>query len=192
MEQQKRSGMEDYALVLDFMPVGKSTDTRKEAVAQVIGTQYFTLLELYTKENIQLNVEEKIFIGKDERDKVNHIKGRIDYDALTGAARSELKTAIKSIIKEREADFVNFINKCGAVTMRLHQLELLPGIGKKHMQEILKAREERLFENFEDVRRRVHLLPNPEEILAQRIEAELQGTEKYYVLTKPPARPREY
>ena len=33
---------------------------------------------------------------------------------------------------------------------RLHQIELLPGFGKKHMQEIIKQRQEKEFESFEE------------------------------------------
>ena len=75
-------GMEENAIVLDFLPYGKSTDTKKEPLAQLIGESYFTLLEVVPKPGITLAVGEKVYIGKGPRDKIDHIKSRIDYLCL--------------------------------------------------------------------------------------------------------------
>jgi len=85
---------------------------------------------------------------------------------------------------KNEARFVEFFNKAGAVNTRVHQLELLPGIGKKHMGSILERREEKEFENFEDIRKRVSLLPDPEKAIVKRILLELQGNEKHMLFVK--------
>jgi putative nucleotide binding protein len=180
--------MEEHALVLDFLPYGKSTDTKREPLAQLIGESFFTLLEVVPKPDLPLAVGERIYIGKGDRDKIDHIKGRINYPDLTSNARSSLKLAIEKIIYTREQEFVGFFNKCGSITIRLHQLELLPGVGKKHMHNILAEREKKPFENFADMSKRVLLLPNPVHILVERIEEELKGDSKYYVLTRPPHR----
>lgn len=178
-------------MVLDFLPLGMASGVRKDPVAQVVGSAHFTLLEVVPKPDAALTPAEKIFIGKGERDKIDHIKGRISYNDLTGAAKSELPPVIEAIIADRETDFVGFFNKCGPVTIRLHQLELLPGIGKKHMQEILLERDKKAFASFEDIKQRVKLLPEPVRLLKERILEELQGASKYYILTRPPQRPHE-
>ena len=180
--------MEEYGVVLDFLPYGKSTDTRKEPLAQLIGDTYFTLLEVVPKPETQLKNGDKIYIGKGERDKIDHIKGRVNFIDLTSSARSGLKFAIEQIIRAREAEYVTFFNKCGPITIRLHQLELLPGVGKKHMHNIMAEREKKPFESFADISHRVPLLPSPAHILVERIEEELKGDSKYYVLTRPPHR----
>jgi len=72
------------------------------------------------------------------------------------------------------------------VTIRLHQLELIPGVGKKHMRDIIAEREKKPFENFADISARVPLLPDPAMLIVQRIEEELRGESKYYILTRPP------
>ena len=180
-----RAGMEEYAIVLDFLPYGKSTDTKKVPIAQLVGEKYFTLLEVVPKPNVTLSVGERVYIGKGERDKIDHIKSRIKLDDLTSAARDELRKTLVEIVKRREKDFVNFFNTCGAVTIRLHQLELFPGIGKKHMQDILAEREKKPFESFEDISKRVPFLPDPVNLIVERIEEELKGDTKYYILTKP-------
>ncbi|MFH0817962.1 MAG: DUF655 domain-containing protein [Candidatus Micrarchaeota archaeon] len=184
--------MEEYGVVLDFLPYGKSTDTRKEPLAQLIGDSYFTLLEVTPKPEAQLKGGDRIYIGKGDRDKIDHIRGRITFMDLTSSARSGLKHSIEQIIKTREQDYVNFFNKCGPITIRLHQLELLPGVGKKHMHNIMAEREKKPFENFADMSSRVQLLPNPVHILVERIEEELKGDSKYYVLTRPPQREPTY
>jgi len=184
--------LEENAVVLDFLPVGKSTDMTKEPLAQLLGESYFTLLEAVPKPGISLALGERVYVGKDNRDKVDHIKGRILYDQLTNASRNELKNAISQIIKMREADFVGFFNRSGAITMRLNQLELLPGIGKKHMQDILSEREKKPFESLADMGKRVSLLPDPVHLIEMRIEQELHGNEKYYLFARPPPQPHEY
>ena len=182
--------MEDYGVVLEYLPVGKSTDMHREPVAQLVGETHFTLLEVVPK-NASLTLGERIYIGKGERERIDHIKSRIAFEDLTSAAKSELKHALPKIVKQREEDFVGFFNKCGPVTIRQHQLELLPGVGKKHMRDIISQREKTPFESFEDISKRVPLLPDPVNILVDRIEQELRGSEKYYILTRPPYQKRE-
>ncbi|MFH1447283.1 MAG: DUF655 domain-containing protein [Candidatus Micrarchaeota archaeon] len=180
--------MEEYGAVLDFLPYGKSTDTRREPLAQIIGVTYFTLLDVVPKPDISLSQGEQIYIGKNEREKIDHIRSRISFSDLTSSARSSLKLTITSIITSREPEFINFFNKCGPITIRLHQLELFPGIGKKHMRSIMSEREKKPFESFSDISKRVALLPKPVNIIVERIEQELKGESKYYILTRPPQR----
>jgi len=66
----------------------------------------------------------------------------------------------------------------------MHQLELLPGLGKKHMWEILEAREEKPFESFEDIKKRIKLMPDPKRIIIKRILQELEGNEKHRIFTR--------
>jgi len=186
----QKPGMEEHAFVVDSLPYGKSADVRQEPVVQVVGNLNFTLLEVVPKSGVTPVVGEKIYIGKGERDKVDHIKGRITFNDLTSASRAELEHEVLKIIDERAAEFVQFFNKCGAVTIRLHQLELLPGVGKKHMLDIIAQREKKPFESFKDISERVQLLPDPRKLLSARVLEELKGESKYYILTRPPALPR--
>jgi len=186
-----RIGMEEYAVVIDSLPYGKSTDVRREPIAQIVGEDYFTLLEVTPKIGTVLAVGDKIYIGKGPRDKVDHIKSRIGYFDLTSSARSELERALKRIIMEKEPYFVSFFNKCGPINIRLHQLELLPGVGKKHMKDILEEREKRPFENLADMNKRVALLPDASKVISDRILEELTGKSKYYILTRPPFQKEE-
>lgn len=183
--------MEEWGIVLDYLPRGKSTSTSPEPLVQILGYNHFTILEAVVRRGVEVAVGEKVYVGKGERNKIDHIKGRISYYELTGAGKAELDNAVERIVKEREADFVNFFNKCGAVTIRLHQLELLPGIGKKHMGDILREREKRPFTSFADIKERVALLPDPTKLVRDRILTELRGESRYYILTRPPYKRKE-
>ncbi len=177
---------EEHALVLDFLPAGKAGEARQEPTAQVVGDQYFTLLELVTKPGIRLNVMDRVYIGKGVRDQIERIKCRILYNQLTASSQQQVVEAVRHVVKTREADFVNFLNKAGPVNIRLHALELLPNIGKKNLEALLAEREKGLFQDFEDIRNRVPHLVHVEESFLQRILAELKGQEKYHLFVKIP------
>ncbi|MCK4883855.1 MAG: DUF655 domain-containing protein [Candidatus Diapherotrites archaeon] len=177
--------MEEYGIVIDYMPEGRPLDYKHEPIVQALGTEFFTTLELIPKPNVKLVIGEKIYIGKDEREKIQYIKGRINYDSLTNNAKSELPVILKKLVLEQEEKFVIFINKSGPLTLRKHTLELLPGVGKKHMLQILDERESKPFENFKEIVKRVTLMPDPQKIFSDRIVEELLGETKYHLFTRP-------
>jgi len=110
---------------------------------------------------------------------------RVNYDDLTSIAKSELEKVVEGLVNEKEKDFVNFFNRASPITTRLHSLELLPGIGKKHMWEIIEQRR-KPFESYEDIKKRVPLMPDPSKSIKERILKELRGGEKYYLFVFPP------
>ena len=176
---------EDTAIVLDFMPNGYVSSFRKEAIVQALGPKYLSLLELVARDDVKININEEIYIGPEKREKIKFIKGRLDYQKLTATARNELKINLEKIVNDKEDFFVNFFNKAGAITVRQHSLELLPGIGKKHMKEILKQREQKPFESFKDITDRINLMPDPKRLVVDRIIEEMSGGEKHYLFVRP-------
>lgn len=180
--------MEEFARVIDFLPDGRAADREREPVAQLVGEKYFTLLEVSIKRGIPVTLGQRLYIGKDAREQVEKIKRRIDFNDLTATARNELPLVGRNIIADREAEFVTMFNKAGPISIRLHQLELLPGIGKKHLKEILEARETTPFTSFKDMQARVPLLPDPINLIQTRIAEEITGTTKNFLFVRPPAR----
>ncbi|MCD6227455.1 DUF655 domain-containing protein [Candidatus Micrarchaeota archaeon] len=177
--------MEEYAYVLDFLPEGRPMDRIKEPIAYVIGANYFALLEVSIKPNVNLNLKDKVVVGKTGRDVVLRIKRRVGYNDLTSTAKSILEELIPTIVKNNEKKFVEFMNRCGSITLRQHQLELLPGIGRKHMKEILEERDKKPFESFDDMKKRLSLFPDPIQMFSNRILMELKGEDKYFLFVKP-------
>jgi len=184
MEDKKHS-KEETAVVLDFLPNGYPFDStpshRKTAIVQAIGKEHFVLLELVPKKEINLQPHEEIYIGEGKRDKIHHIVGKLPMDKLTSTARTELEFILKQLIEKDEKKFVDFFNQAQPLTTRMHQLELLPGLGKKHMWEILEERKTKPFTSFEDLKKRVKLMPDPEKAIVRRIIQELSGEEKHRI-----------
>lgn len=184
-ERARDEKKEEYAKVLDFMASGKSFSNKKEPLVQMLGETWFTLLEAVAKPGTTMKLMERVYIGGQEREKILMIKARVSFDELTQTAKNELQGAIMSIVMENEKRFVDVFNKAGPLNIREHSLELLPGIGKKHLESILKARNEKLFESFSDISSRIPLLQNPSKLIAERIALELRGAERFHMFTKP-------
>jgi putative nucleotide binding protein len=181
-------GKEETAIVLDFLPNGYPFDKRpghlKTPVAQAIGKNKFMLLDLTPKKGIFLQPYQEVYIGEGKREEIHHINGKLDFEKLTSTARSELDFVIKDIVKKDEARFINFFNKARPMTTRMHQLELLPGLGKKHMWEILEERDVEEFKSYEDIKSRVKLMPDPEKLITKRILKEIEGLEKHKIFVE--------
>ena len=184
MERLEKS-KEEHAVVLDFLPNGYPYDDRpmymKTPIAQSIGSKHFVLLELVSKKGVHLQPFEEVYIGDGKRDKIHHIVGKIPLSKLTATAKSELEFVIKDIVKKDEKRFIDFFNTARPLSTRMHQLELLPGLGKKHMWQIIETREEKPFAGFSEMKYRVKLMPDPEKALVKRILQELEGNEKHKI-----------
>lgn len=172
---------EEKAIILDFLEHGYPLDPNpiKFPIAQALGLEHLTLLELIPKKGVFLQPYEEVYIGEGKREKIHHIKGRVSAQKLTATASNGLKHVLEKIVSENEPRFIQFFNKAQPLSTRMHQLELLPGLGKKHMWEILEARKQKPFDNFEDIKKRVKLMPDPKTIITKRILLELEGNEKY-------------
>lgn len=183
-----QTNREENAIVLDFLPngypFGSTNVHRRTPIVQALGKQYFVLLEVVPKKGVTIQPGEDIYIGDGKRDKIHHILGKLDYSKLTKTAETELKILIKEIVKKDQSRFVDFFNTARPLTTRMHQIELLPGFGKKHMWEIIEERKGDSFKSFEDIKSRLKLLPDPETAVIKRIIKELQGEEKHYMFVK--------
>lgn len=176
---------EEKCIILDFLPHGYPDRRHPEPIAQSIGVDFFTLLELIPREDAKLELEEEVYIGKDKRDKIKFIKGSIEYRDLTNASKNSIPEVVEKIIKQNEKRFVDFFNTSKMITPRMHQIQLLPGIGKKHLVDILEERKKKPFETLEELGERVNLVPDPIKIILRRVLQEIGGNEKYYLFTAP-------
>ena len=171
---------EENALILDYLSLGYvQNDMSKfkgKAIAQAIGADYFTLLELTPIDDSEFDIGDTVYIGKDGSKAKSRVFSKLDFENLTATSRIELDYAIEDIVKSQEEKFVEFFNTAGPLSTRLHKLELIPGIGKKHMWKIIDARKEKPFESFEDISERVPPLSNPAGMIVNRIKQELDTT----------------
>src|SRR3989344_6555806 len=173
---------EEVVIVLDFLPNGYLDDPRpshkKTPIAQAVGKKYFTLLEIVPKKGVFLQPHQELYIGEGKREEVNHISAHIPIERLTSGARKELEYVVKELVEQHPEQFIKFFNEAGPLSTRRHMLELIPGVGKKHMWEILEERKKETFKSFDDIKKRVKLMPDPEKSVIKRIILELEGTEK--------------
>ncbi|MBN2101761.1 MAG: DUF655 domain-containing protein [Candidatus Aenigmarchaeota archaeon] len=172
---------DEWAFVLDFMLHGHQGMNRSQPVAQVIGEDYFSLLEVIVKEDSSLKVGERVYVGDGKRDLVKYIRKRLEINELSSGASGELEDMITSIIESKKEKFLEFFNKSGPISTRLHKLELLPGIGKKHLWAIIEARKEKDFDSFDDIKKRVPMMPDIEQLIAKRVMIELEDKDKYRI-----------
>ena len=172
---------DEWAVVLDFLAKGHSGMSRSQPSAQVIGDKYFSLLEVIVREGNALKPGDRLYIGDKKRDAVQYISGRIETKDLTAAAKDELEDVVEKIVESNPEHFLKFFNESTSLTTRQHQLELLPGIGKKHLWAILDERKGNPFKSFEDVKTRVPLIPDPKTMVVRRIIQELEGEDRYSV-----------
>ncbi|RLG51505.1 MAG: DUF655 domain-containing protein [Thermoproteota archaeon] len=174
---RKRAYFEDYSIILDIL------GSRLRRRAQAIGEKYFTLLELALVPGIKVEVGRRVYIGinKDMRLEVERVIRTIRYEDLTFSAKSELPSVVRRIVESNERRFVEFFNGSGPITIKLHQLELLPNIGKKTMWKILEERRVKPFTSFKDIEERVGIR-DPCGKVVERILEELRGGSDPYKL----------
>lgn len=167
---------EEYAYVLDFTPRGKSITVRgrEGVIIQALGEERLTLLELLGIQNATVEIGERLYIGREGREKVSSVLGRLEYTAISQSAKNELANIIEKVVVANEKRFVNYINNAQPITPRIHALELIPGIGKTYMMTIIKERDKKKFENFSELQTRVGLR-DPAKLISKRIIEEIMG-----------------
>ena len=176
---------EEFAFVLGFMPRGKSVviKGREGPMVEAIGEDRLTLLELLAMENQDFEAGEKVKIGKEGREKIVSVLGKLTYEELSSEAKTSLPVVVEGLVKENEKKYVTYFNDLQPLTPRLHGLELIPGIGKTFMKEIVAMRDRQPFTSFDDVQTRVGLR-DPAKMIAKRIVEELAGDSRVSVFVK--------
>ena len=216
VDNKKRNGKkptrkkEQQAVVLDYLSRGYvKSDMSKfggKPIAQAIGTEQFTLLELIPKHGVDLEIGDTVYIGanRKEKTKIHRVLGLLDFEKLTATSRIELDYSIRDIVTSNEEKYVNFFNTTGAISTRLHTLELIPGIGKKYIVDHADHQGWNLtlnlfkkpFESFADITERLPTLTDPAGMIVNRVKQELdkntvkRGKSKYYIFTQVPRRPK--
>jgi putative nucleotide binding protein len=177
--------VENYAYILDYLPNGRQTERgfHREPLALAIGEDELKLFELVPRLGAKLASGQRIPLVPlaGVLPPIDHVRRRIGYDELTVAGRSELPGVLEKVVRANAPKFLRFFNESPAVSRRFHLLELLPGIGKKTMQQIVDERRRAPFASFEDIEQRLHL-KEPERLIVGRIEQELSGVEDKYRL----------
>jgi len=178
-----------YAVVLDYFPHGRSDDNRpqyqKEPLAYALTEDSFDLLALTLTDEADINIVDRVAVDPPDDTAIDTVE-EIEFDELSSSAVSELEYAIEAIIDDDEQRFVDFYNDAQPISLRLHQLNLLPGIGKKLRNKVIDERKRGPFESFEELSERVGGLHSPKEVIVDRIIEELRDDDlKYKIFVRP-------
>lgn len=167
-------------VLLDVLPNGRPDDDRppyrKSPVAYGLGTDSFGLYELALDEEADVAVSDRLDLDGPAVGRYHEVS----FDDLTSNAAAEIEYAVEDIVDADEERFVDFYNEAGPITLRLHQLKLLPGIGKKLRNNVLDERKRGPFETFEEVSERVSGLHRPREVVVERIIEEIREEDLKY------------
>lgn len=160
--------------MLDFSLRGKSQTIRgrEGIIIQAIGESRLTLLELLGVQNVNFDLGERVYIGKEGRNKIISVLGKLQYDSISQSAKNELPSIVEKIVQTNEERFVTYINAAQPITPRIHSLELIPGIGKTYMMSIINEREKQKFTSFADIQSRIGL-KDIYKLIAKRIDEEI-------------------
>ncbi|AAY80016.1 DUF655 domain-containing protein [Sulfolobus acidocaldarius] len=183
--KQVKEKLENYGYILDYLRQGNPLDKhqyhRNKPVVQLIGEDYFMLMEASPLDSkFEFQLEQRVELGSTPL-KIDNL---VIYEDLTTVAREELVKVLRNIILQKEEIFVKFFNTAEPLTLKLHALELLPNIGKKTLRIILEERRKQLFTSYKDIESRIGV-KDVVNILEERIIKELQGGEKYYLFVYP-------
>jgi putative nucleotide binding protein len=178
-------------IILDVLSHGHPEEDKpswtKIPIAQVLTFPDFVLYEVKINKSFDIDLkpeEEKIYEEFIQQNKLREVIKKIDYNDLTNAAKALIQPILEREVLKYEEQFVNFFNNSTSITPRMHALKLIPGIGKKHLWEILEARQKEKFKSFQDISERTSL-SNPARQIALRIIKELQREDvKYYIFSK--------
>jgi len=175
---------EENAIILDYLPYGYPLEQKMMPIAQAIGVKNFVMLQLIPRRGVKLTVGERVYIGDGKREKIYYILGRLPENKLTETAKEQLGEFIGKEIASNEKKFIDFFNTAEAINTRLHQFELLPGFGKKHTNAILNERNKKLFDDLDNLKKRVPNLPDPRKAIEKRLIEEITGKEKYFLFIR--------
>jgi putative nucleotide binding protein len=166
-----------HAIVIDMTP---QTTSEQPLEGTVLSEADFRLYETTFIEGTDVSIGDRLVLAPtEEREEIDAFR-EVGFSDLSNTARNELEYAIDAIIDADPQRFYTVYNEAGPISLRLHQLNLLPGIGQKLRDAILDARKRGPFDSFDAVADRVDGLHRPREIIAERILEELEDdTVKY-------------
>lgn len=150
------------------------------SVATALLVPDLKLVQLYVKSSSELMPEDTVTYSKSGD--IIQLKGYIKGDKLNDNELMKLEAVIVKYIKANPEPFLNAINHAPPLSLTKHSLELLPNVGKKTMQNMVKEISIKKFESLDDLRKRGTISA---EAIAQRVIEEMTlEDEKNFMFVK--------
>jgi len=176
---------DDYGYILEIIPPQSRAKDKQKHTAHIIGEKYFNLLEVTLKEQehqdyTQLKTMYRVFIGKGEREFVDRVKRRLNYNQLTDSEKQKLPFILDRLVIFQENRFVKVFNMYGksidnlGISISLaYSTALMAEINKNKLEILKRAVKERPFKSFNDIISRVDI--NPIKAIRNRVLCELKN-----------------
>ena len=178
------SADEDVAIVLDYFPNGRTGEGGPSfdqvPVGHALGVREFRLYELSFEADADVSIGEEVVV-RPPAAPVEEFR-ELRYEDLSQGAQSELEYVIEELVAAEEERFVELFNEAQPITLRLHQLDLLPGIGDTLRDQIIDKRKRGPFADFTDLTDRISGLHDPKSVIHERILTELRDEDVKYRL----------
>lgn len=174
-----RKGVQLYLLdILQHGGVDKAGHSW-HPICQIIEVPSFRLLEVNLNKKLipELKLQQKIIYQGTDESPLGRVNKVLKYEDLTPASETTLEFVLEAYVTENEKVFVDFVNNAGPITLKRHSLEILPGVGKKLMWEIINHREKQPFTSFEDIHENVPGF-KPVDVFARRIFEEISDPDQ--------------
>ncbi|MCW1301611.1 MAG: DUF655 domain-containing protein [Candidatus Parvarchaeota archaeon] len=175
-------GKDEYAYVLEYFPYGMS-DSKDRRPSAIVLTESLSLLLVSVKKEGKIEVGKKVYIGEGKREDIHHIITRVPLTKVNERGKELLNDTLDRKIIDDEKRFVDIINRLGPINVKLHSLELIPGIGSKTLQRVLDERKKSPFTSYDDINKRAELQFDIRKSIRERILSELNEADKYRIFT---------
>ena len=148
----------------------------KGGKATVMAEKSLMFCSLKVKATKLMPINHRIFIGKDrsKRTEVVGIDTVVRLDKMSNMARQDVPSLVQMFVEEHAQYFVDeFYNKAGPMSLKQHSYELLPEVGPKKAQNMVKAREQvGVFASMDELNAKTKI--KGAALLAQRFVEELE------------------
>ena len=152
-------------------------------ICQAIKLPTFQLYEILINKGEIITLQDKILITG-QNDSLGKVQRTLKFDQLTPTSSDIITEVIKDYVAANEVKYIEFINRAGPITIKRHSLEILPGVGKKLMWEVVNEREKEKFTTYGDLHKRVPGFKIVDAI-SKRIVEELENKDlKHYLFVK--------
>ncbi|MCE7735429.1 MAG: DUF655 domain-containing protein [Candidatus Heimdallarchaeota archaeon] len=182
---------EEYAIVLDVIPADRNRRRDKyrgEPIVQALGQYWLTILEIIPEDDNAIMLQDVIALSKEDRNQIKTIIGRVPYENLTKISELQLPIAIDEVLEKQSKRFMSFLNKASPISLRLHSLHLLKGVGPKSLTSILDERKILPFSSYDEFEERTKV-SDIRALLKERIIEEITTDDiKHRLFTR--AQPR--
>ncbi|OLS25455.1 MAG: hypothetical protein HeimC3_14420 [Candidatus Heimdallarchaeota archaeon LC_3] len=175
---------EFFGIIFDFGQefLTESSYRKEFNVIHVIGEDHYSLLKIFLKHQLMGKVIGDRIDLEANKSSFHRIR-RISLKQIPRGSEYPLEEQLTKIVTDQEnSKFIKFFNEAKPITIKLHQLKLLPGVGQKRMWTIIESRKQKKYDSYKDIEKRAGFSPIP--VLVKRIFEELSGEEQHVLFVK--------